>query len=143
MNGSSLLVQMNEVNLGIFKVLAARYKKMGLEVTPVQSRVIMFIYNSEKSICQKEIEGFLSCSKSTVSALIDTMEKKNLIKREDSLTDLRKKHLFLTDKAIKIALILKQDKEEMEKILCENISSDEYNLFSDVLLKIKSNLERI
>jgi len=139
----SFLLKLNEVNLMIFKVIANRYKKMGIDVTPVHSRIIMFLYNSQCIICQKDIEKYISCNKSTMSAVLHTMEKNNLIVRVGAENDLRKKNITLTDKSLEIARILEEDKYKIEKILETNINEYEYDVFCNVLNKIKNNLERI
>lgn len=143
MHNMSFLLKLNEVNLMIFKVIANRYKKMGIDVTPVHSRIIMFLYNSQCIICQKDIEKYISCNKSTMSAVLHTMEKNNLIVRVGAENDLRKKNITLTDKSLEIARILEEDKYKIEKILETNINEYEYDVFCNVLNKIKNNLERI
>ena len=71
------------------------------------------------------------------------MEKNNLIIRKGSDTDSRRNSIVLTDYSIEIATKLKDDMIEINKLLGENITQDEYIIFSDVLEKITKNLERI
>ena len=71
------------------------------------------------------------------------MEKNKLIIRKGSDTDSRRNSIILTDYSIEIATKLKDDMIEINKLLGENITQDEYIIFSDVLEKITKNLERI
>ena len=75
MHNKDFFSDINDINLSIFKYVFKRHKKLGLGVTPVQSRIIMYIYENNGSIYQKDIESFISCNKSTLSAVLNTMEK--------------------------------------------------------------------
>ncbi len=143
MHNSSIMIDLNEVNISIFKAVSARYKSMGVDATPVQSRIIMFLYDDEELKCQKDIEKFISCNRSTISSTLDVMEKNGLILRVDSSVDFRKKNIMLTDKSIKIANILKNDKKKLDELLSLDISDEEYANFRLTLNKIKNNIERI
>ena len=108
-------------------------------MTPVQSRIIMYIYENNGSIYQKDIESFISCNKSTLSAVLNTMEKNDLISKEESS---RKNIIKLTSKSLEIVDILKKDNNESKEIISNGISEDEYKIFKNVLDKIKNNIER-
>lgn len=139
----SMILEMNDVALDIFKLLSTRYKKLGLEVTPVQGRIIMALYSQNNLLCQRDIEASVPCNKSTLSAILNTMEKNGLITRQGSENDSRKKNIILTTKSLEIAEFLKEDNLHISKILSSNITEDEYIIFGQILEKIKTNVERI
>jgi len=139
----SLMLELKEVNMKLFKAVAGRYKKLGLDITPVHSRIIMFLYDSDKEVCQKDIEKYVSCNKSTISAILNTMERNNLIKRIDSQKDSRCKVIILTDLSLSIAKCLRNDMKSINEVLKDNINVKEYDLFCQTLNKIKNNIERI
>lgn len=143
MQDSSIMHKLKEVDLEIFKAVSTRYKNLGLDVTPVQSRIIMFLYDSNDLICQRDIEKFVSCNKSTMSAVLNTMEKNELIVRKGSSSDSRRKIIELTDKSKNVANILVNDRKKMSKILSAGITEEEYVIFTSILEKIKKNLERL
>ena len=63
-----------------------------------QAQVVCFIgEHSDKEISQRDIEKFLKCSKSSVSSLLDTLEKKGVIIRE-AVLDLMKDNIRKEDK---------------------------------------------
>ena len=103
----------------------------------------MVIASKKDGMYQKEIEDFIPCNKSTLSAILNTMEKNELIKRVDSEIDSRRKVIILTDKALEIVRYLKEDKKVLDHILLDNITDEEYRLFSDILHKLRNNMERI
>ncbi len=143
MHDKSLMLELKEVNMKLFKAVAGRYKKLGLDITPVHSRIIMFLYDSDKEVCQKDIEKYVSCNKSTISAILNTMERNNLIKRIDSQKDSRCKVIILTDLSLSIAKCLRNDMKSINEVLKDNINVKEYDLFCQTLNKIKNNIERI
>ena len=139
----SIILEMNDVALDIFKILSTRYKKLGLEVTPVQSRIIMALYSQNNLLCQRDIETNVPCNKSTLSAILNTMEKNGLITRQGSENDSRKKNIILTTKSLEIAEFLKEDNLRISKILGSHTTEDEYIIFGQILETIKTNMERI
>ena len=143
LKNSDILFKVNELNMYVLKTISLRYKNMGMNITPVQGRIIMAIYDKEVDSCQKDIEQVISCNKSTLSSILNTMEKKELIKRVEFKKDSRRNKIILTDKALKIIKILKKDQIYLSKILTNNITDEEYTYFNGVIEKIKGNIERI
>lgn len=126
MHSKDFFYDINDINLSVFKYIFKRHKKLGLGVTPVQSRIIMYIYENNGSIYQKDIESFISCNKSTLSSILNTMEKNELIIKEESS---RKNIIKLTSKSFEIVDILKKDNMESRSIISNGISDNEYEIF--------------
>ena len=143
MNKLSIVHEIKDVNSLIFRKISSRYKEMGMDVTPVHAKIIMSIYNSSEPICQKDLEAPVSCNKSSLSNVINTMEKNGLLVRKVSDNDSRINYLELTDTANRIAEFLRTDLELIERELYVGISEKDKSLFYSVMNKIKDNLERI
>ena len=109
MQDNLLSLKIKSLNLNLLRALGARYKKMNLGVTPVQGRIIMFIDDHDDEVCQKDIERMIACKKSTLSAILNSMEKNKLIIRKGSNTDSRRNSIVLTAYSIEIANKLKED----------------------------------
>jgi DNA-binding MarR family transcriptional regulator len=139
----SLMHEIKKINGDIFRGISNRYKVMNMDITPMHAKIIMTLYKSSEPLCQKDLEGPISCNKSTMSSIISTMEKNNLLTRKACDTDSRINYLLLTDKGLEIADFLKEDRTYMEGILSEGISEQEYTTFVNVIEKIRKNLERI
>ena len=137
-----VIMKLNDVTLYLFNYMAYHYKNLNLDITPIQARIILAIYNNKEMPSQKRIEGFVPCNKSTISNILKTMEKNGLIKKVDNATDLRRKSIVLTAKSENIISILNKDKERLLKDLTEGISKEEMDSFNDVLIKFKYNIER-
>ena len=142
MNKGKVFDELQETQLYIFKFFSKRYKDLGLNITPAQSKIIISIYEKGEQ-CQRQLESFVTCNKSTLSSILDTMEKNGYIVRKDSKDDCRKKIITLTDKAIDVVNILSDDSKKILDSLSKDISDEECLIFSSVLNKIIKNMERI
>ena len=143
MENVSLIHEIKKINGDIFRGISNRYKEMNLDITPMHAKIIMTLYRSSESLCQKDLEEPMSCNKSTMSSVISTMEKNGLLTRNVSDFDSRINYLKLTEKGLEIAEFLKEDRAYMEKILTDGISEQEYTAFMTVVARIRKNLERI
>lgn len=139
----SLIHEIKKINGDIFRAISNRYKNLNIEITPMHAKIIMTLYKSNEPLCQKDLEGPISCNKSTMSSIISTMEKNGLLIREVSEIDSRINYLVLTSKGLEIVDFLKEDRAYTEEVLTEGISDDEYATFFKVVDKIRNNLERI
>lgn len=139
----SLIHEIKKINGDIFKAISNRYKNLNIEITPMHAKIIMTLYKSNEPLCQKDLEGPISCNKSTMSSIISTMEKNGLLTRKVSNADSRINYLVLTSKGLEIVDFLKEDRAYTEKVLTDGISDDEYTTFFKVVDKIRNNIERI
>lgn len=143
MEKKSLIHEIKVINGDIFKAIFNRYKNMNIDITPMHAKIIMAIYKSSEPLCQKDLEGTVSCNKSTMSAIVSTMEKNGLLVRQTSEHDSRINYLVLTDKGLEMVEFLKKDRKYTSDIVMDGISDDEYLIFTQVVDKIRKNLERI
>ena len=143
MEKKSLIHEIKVINGDIFKAISNRYKEMNIDITPMHARIIMTIYKSTEPLCQKDLEGCMSCNKSTMSSIVSTMEQNGLLVRQTSEHDSRINYLVLTDKGLEMVDFLKKDRKYTSDILMNGISEDEYLIFTQVVDKIRKNLERI
>ncbi len=139
----SLIYEIKCINGDIFRGISNRYKRDNIDITPIQAKVIMTIYKSSEPLCQKDLEGPISCNKSTMSSIVSTMEKNDLLRRQVSDIDSRINYLVLTEKGLEMVEYLKKDRNITEEILADNVSDDEYATFMEVIEKIRKNIERL
>lgn len=143
MEKKSLIHEIKKINGDLFRVIFNRYKEMNLDITPMHAKIIMTLYKSSEPLCQKDLEGPISCNKSTMSSVVSTMVKNGLLTREVSESDSRINYLVLTEKGIEMANFLKKDRVYTEDIISDGISEDEYTTFINVIDKMRKNIERI
>ena len=97
--------------------------------------------NSDKEIFQRDIEDQFLIRRSTVSNMIQLMEKKGYITRESVSYDARLKKLVLTPKAWEVHRLMLENISAKEDKMRQGINENDLAIFFSVLEKIKHNLE--
>ena len=93
-------------------------KQFGESATPVQSWIVRYLYdNRDRDVFQKDLEIRFSVRRSTMTSILQLMEKNGLIVKEEVPTDKRLKKLK------------------------KGISEEELNSFFAVAEKISANLD--
>ena len=110
--------------------------------TPTQMQIISYIleHNGE-DVYQKDLEKVLRLRRATVSGVLGTMEKNNLIKRIINEHDTRSKKIILN---AHLATSLKKHINEVKKWedkLIKNISQEDMDIFIKVINQMKENIE--
>ena len=95
--------------------------------------IIRYLYeNREQDIFQKDIEQRFAVGRSTVTNLIQLMEKKGFVKRESVKQDARLKKVILTEKGIASQESFEDIVEHIEEELSEGISEEELHIFYSI-----------
>ncbi len=142
MKDKSIGLEIKKIDSLIVRKIMACNKDSLCQLTPVQIVVIKYLIKNKNSIVyQKDIEKKLGLRKSTVSGILGTMIKNGIIIRTDSSNDLRSKEIRLTETGYKLDKTMKKRAIEFEKILQNNISNEELEIFYKVTKQIQKNLE--
>lgn len=109
--------------------------------TPTQMQIIEYIIkHSDTDIYQKDLEEVLNLRRATVSGVLQTMEKNNLIERIIDTKDTRTKKIILNQEAKILFEKHKKQLENLEIKIIKDISKEELEIFSKVILKMKNNI---
>lgn len=128
----------------ISKAIEARVKEEGIdEITLMNGWIMRYLYeNRKKDIFQKDIEKFFSIGRSTVTNIIQILEKKGYVRRESVEHDARLKKVILTEQGI-------ESHEKIEAIIgCLNhrmiqgIEEEDLKVFQRVADQIRKNVEK-
>ena len=111
-------------------------------ITAIHAWVIGFLYNNQdKDIYQKDIEEEFSIRRSTATAILQLMEKNQLIVRKAVSYDARLKKLELTSKAIELQRQIQSDFNKLEEQLSIDIPNEELDAFYTTMEKMIRNIE--
>ena len=111
--------------------------------SPTQFQIIeCIIENKNQEINQKDLEKHLNLSRATISGVLQTMVKKNLIKRVTNREDVRTKKIILNEKTKEIFEKKRKTIEHTEKKLIKNISEEDLETFLKVLNIMKENIKK-
>ena len=112
-------------------------------ITGVQSRILGFIsHNSEKrDIFQKDIEEELDIRRSSVTSVLQLMEKNGYIKRESVSKDARLKKIIITEKGIEVQRNVWNLIQELEKSLKDGLSEAEMNILISLIDRLSDRID--
>lgn len=96
--------------------------------------------NQHKDIFQKDIEEKFCIRRSTVTSVLNLMEKNGMIKRERVDCDARLKKIVLTEKAKNIYTKIVSEIMDMEDMILKGIDEEELKAFYKTLEKIAKNI---
>ena len=112
-------------------------------LSSMQVWVIEYLYeNQQRDIFQRDLEADFNVRRSTVSGILQNLERKGYIHRESVNQDARLKKITLTDEAVKIHKQMMQKVAILEEQMTKNITNEEWIVFYQVLEKIKDNLKQ-
>ena len=128
--------------------VANRFRRLGDEnlqkegITISQLRVIAYISRQgDAPVYQKALEEHFDIRRSSVSGLLQNMEKSGLLMRRASDTDARVKILSLTEKGRRLDEKLKSYIHGLEEDLMKDFTAEEKKLLWSFLQRMLDNLD--
>ncbi len=116
------------------------FSKLG--ITSSQASVMLFLFkNRTQQLTQQNVQASLMLSHPTITGLMQRLESKEFIKRENNPHDGRCKFIALTEKGEEIERALKKNTREMENRALEGITADELVILDHCLRTIADNLK--
>ncbi len=114
-----------------------------LGLTGIQSRAIHYILvkSAEGPVYQRDVEGVFGVSRSTVTGMLQQMERDGLIRREGVPGDARLKSLIPTQKAIELDAQVNACLRQAEQCLTRGLSDAQLAKFKDVAAQMSANLD--
>lgn len=108
-------------------------------LTSIQSRILGHLRHAQEQdrcVFQREIEEVFRIKRSSVTSVLQTLEKKGLIIRESISEDARLKKLVLTEEAKKMQVDTYQALGDMEKLMRSLFTEEEFKQFLDYMNRI-------
>lgn len=108
-------------------------------LTSIQSRILGHLWHAEEEgrcVFQREIEDVFRIKRSSVTSVLQTLEKKGLIIRESIPEDARVKKLVLTEEARKVQVCTCQALGKMEQEVRSLFTEGEFLQFLDYMNRI-------
>ena len=125
--------------------LMTAVRERGLdELTAMHGWILGYLCRNEgKDIFQKDIEAEFKIGRSTVTNILQLMEKKGYIRRESVPYDARLKKLVLTDTGRELHLKTKDTIDILEAQTTEGISKEDLETFYRVIDQLKNNVKNM
>ncbi|MFD0762036.1 MarR family winged helix-turn-helix transcriptional regulator [Lutibacter aestuarii] len=118
-----------------------QFLKNDIQVTKEQWIVLKILHEQNKSICQNELAFITNRNKTTLTRLINVMEKNQLVERLTSKKDARKKLILITAKGEKLFLKMKPIMFQIMNIFQKGISNQEMETFIKITNQIQNNIK--
>lgn len=129
-------------NLIARRIARGGNNKYAMNISPIQVRIVKYLVKqNNKAILQKDMEYLFNIRRSTVSGVIKTMEKNNIIIRENVKDDNKSKEIKLTDDVYKRANDLVKELKELDLELLKDVDKEDLEAFMRVLKNIQDNLK--
>lgn len=109
--------------------------------TPTQVQIMEYILtHQDEEIYQRDLESILNLRRATVSGVLKTMEKHELIERVTANEDARTKKIILNPQAKQMFLMHRKKILNFEHILLNGLTEKELEIFGKVLNKMQDNV---
>lgn len=114
----------------------------GSGITGTQASILHFIYmNSEyREVFQRDIEAEFDIRRSSVTSVLNGLERNGLIRREPVKEDARLKKLVLTDKAVEMSAHVKEVLYNINSLMINQFSHEDIVCLDTMLTRIADKL---
>ena len=113
---------------------------MGLTPGQGQARILMYL-SGHSMVSQKEIADGCMLDVTTLSRVLDKMEKMGLLLRERDVRNRRAYMVALTDQGMEKAEEVKKGFQKLEDVMCSGMSEREVSGITEALIKVRDNLK--
>lgn len=132
-------VEINLTACQLKQFIASKLKEQGVPLTPEQFMLIDLLWNMG-AMTQQKLADLMHKDKNSVTKLVDAIERKGFVIRQQSKEDRRSNILILTDKANELKPDAKQKGINILESMLEGIGEDELRSFLATLKKISNNM---
>ena len=134
-----IAVELNLTGCKLKQFLAAKLRENGVPLTPEQFMLIDLLWN-QGEMTQQQLADQLQKDKNSVTKLVDAIERKGFVIRQQNLHDRRSNTLVLTEKANLLKPGAKQKGISILDQMLEGISEEELRSFLVTLGKLNRNM---
>ena len=134
-----IAVELNLTGCKLKQFIAAKLRQMEVPLTPEQFILIDLLWN-QGSMSQQQLADQMQKDKNSVTKLVDALERKGFVVREQNRQDRRSNTLVLTEKAEGLKHGAKQKGISILDEMLVGISEDELRSFLVTLHKLNRNM---
>ena len=135
-----IAVYVNILNSRIKKCFFDKLQENGINITPEQFLVLDILWEKQ-SLSQQNIADIIQKDKNSVTKIIDSLEKKQLVRRVMDKKDRRINKIELTDEAISLEKVTTDVAIKFMNDAIKGIDNKDLDCFVNVMRQIKDNLE--
>ena len=135
--------RIHKVDMEMKKLMDARMREAGYDdVTLTNGWILKYLYdNRDKEIYQRDIEKHFAIGRSTVTTIIQLMEKRDLVRRESVESDARLKKVMLTENGFRHHEHVVSNFSRIHEEILEALSLEEKDFLLKCMEKISNRIE--
>ena len=134
-------VSLNLTGCKLKQFIAMKLRQNEIPLTPEQFLLIDLLWN-HGSMSQQQLADMMHKDKNSVTQLVDAIERKGFVVRQQNAKDRRSNTLVLTKKAIELRDEAKKKGISILDEMLEGISEEELRAFLTTLHKLNDNMSR-
>ncbi len=132
-------VELNLTHCRLKLFMAAMLKANHIDLTPEQFLLIDMLWN-HGDLKQQQLADGMQKDKNSITKLIDALEQKGLVMRQQNPTDRRSNTIVLTEKGDSLKLEAKAVGISLLDKMLEGLSEDEIQRFIATMRQISQNM---
>lgn len=136
-----IAVYVNILNSRIKKCFIDKLQENGINITPEQFLVLDILWEKQ-SLSQQNIADIIQKDKNSVTKIIDSLEKKQLVRRVMDQKDRRINKIELTEEAFALEKTTTKVAIDFMNDAIKGIDNKDLDCFVNVMRQLKNNLER-
>ena len=137
-----IAVYVNILNSRLKKCFIDRLQQNGINVTPEQYLVLDILWEKQ-SLSQQNIADIIQKDKNSVTKIIDSLEKKNLVNRVVDQKDRRINKIELTQEGLALEKITTEVAIKFMNDTVKDIDNQDLDKLVEVMRRLKDNLDNI
>lgn len=134
-----IAVELNLTGCKLKQFIAAKLRQVGVPLTPEQFMLIDLLWN-QGEMSQQQLADQMQKDKNSVTKLVDAIERKGFVVRQQNVHDRRSNTIILTEKANKLKPGAKEKGISILDQMLEGISEEELRGFLATLHKLNNNM---
>ena len=134
-----IAVEINLTGCRLKQFIAAKLREKDVPLTPEQFLLIDLLWN-HGSMSQQRLADMMQKDKNSVTKLVDAIERKGFVVRQQNAHDRRSNTLVLTEKALTLRDGAKQKGISILDEMLTGISEEELRAFLMTLNKLNRNM---
>lgn len=132
-------VELNLTHCKLKLFMAAMLKVNNIDLTPEQFLLIDLLWN-QGNLSQQQLADRMHKDKNSITKLIDAIEQKGFVVREQNPSDRRSNTIVLTEKGHNLKLEAKKVGISLLDKMLEGLSKEEIQSFIDIMRRISNNM---
>ena len=131
---------MGRTTRAMSRMLQNNFINAGYDIT-IEQWVIIVNLNRKDGQFQQQLANNTYKNKTSVTRMINSLQKKNIVERLSDPKDLRQKRIYLTDNGRQLFKNLAPLARKVQEEATQGIEPDEMESCKNILLKIYGNIE--